>query len=306
MLEALRDREEGLLALVTKLAGTSSLAQLALVSSWTRVFALKAAEQVVRELISTERCVSRWRRDAYQGGSDVFREAHDIDRAAMYIRRAAGRYRLSGAVVLDISPSGDFVNYSTGSIDVPPGFMAYGEAQAGHCFRGITTIAGVRTVAGHGDFLYLLDRWYTACWQSGHEVAAESLGFVGPGYQCYSASALQEGGVQAGQSTPVLYENRPGPDAVEAWRVPRREPVHWRPLPGESLFDHLPSFDLSELDHLGLGDGQPANHLEKVAVRLEVWPEGGLAPLTDTRDDQSLRARYPGLQHYDPRLADLR
>ena len=100
--------------------------------------------------------------------------------------------------------------------------------------RGIATVAGVRAVPGHSDFLYLLDRWYTACWQCGQELPAASLGFVGPGYQCYSVSALQEGGVRHGVSVPVLYENQPGPDAEEAWRLPEAEPVLWKPLPGES------------------------------------------------------------------------
>jgi hypothetical protein len=144
MLSALYDREEGLLALVAHFATATALAQLAKTASWTRQAALDAADRRVRALIESERSVSRWRRSAYAGGGDVVREAYHIECAAAYVVRLAGRYRLSRSVVLDISTTGDFVNYSTGSLDVPPGYMmAHGEAQAGHCFRGVATVAGV-------------------------------------------------------------------------------------------------------------------------------------------------------------------
>ena len=159
MLASLRDKEEGLLALVAHFCNARALAQLAMTSRWTREAALAAADRRVRELIQSERSVSRWRRSAYFDGGDVVREAHHIERAVAYVGRFAGRYRLSTTVVLDIAPSGDYVNYSTGSVDVPPGYTAMGDAQAGHCFRGITTVAGVLPAPGHGDFLYLLDRW---------------------------------------------------------------------------------------------------------------------------------------------------
>ena len=53
---------------------------------------------------------------------------------------------------------------------------AGGATVPGHCFRGTTTVAGVRSVRdeNHRDFLYLLDRWYTACWAAGEEIPVES------------------------------------------------------------------------------------------------------------------------------------
>jgi hypothetical protein len=305
LLAALRDKEEGLLALVAQLSSARALASLAMTSHWTREAALAAADERVRVLIQSERSVSRWRRNAYCDGGDVVREAHHVECAVAYIGRLAGRYRLSATVVLDIAPTGDYVNYSTGSIDMTPGVMALGAAQTGHCFRGVTTVAGVLTVPGHDDFLYLLDRWYTSCWQGGYEVPAASLGFVGEGYQCYSVSALQEGGVRDGQHVPVIYENRPGPLAERAWRVHSSEPVLWRPLPGE--YGPQPYLDyLARHPLLGTSGDEEGIPLMKVAERLEAWPVGGLPPLADTRDNEHLRARYPPRQHYEQRLADLR
>ena len=128
---------------------------------------------------------------------------------------------------------------------------------------------------------------------------------VGPGYQCYSVSALQEGGVRNGQAVAVLYENRPCPVADNAWSLPASEPVLWQPLPGE----FGPSAVVSGLSllrtvtHLHRHHSQP---LRKVAERLQAWPDGGLTPVTDTRTSEQLRAHCPPLQHYDPRLPDLR
>ena len=225
MLEALRDAEEGLVALMLSHVGSAdTLANLALSAQWLRSFAMAEAERRIRELIARERLVSRWRRSAYKRG-EVLREAQHIERAASYVGRIAGRYRVSPNSVLDIAPSGEFANYSTGSANVRLGFAleGYPDVQAGHCFRGIATVAGVLPAPGHDDFLYLFDRWYVACWHCGREVPADALPFVGDGYQCYSVSASRlVGGV------PVLYENEPGPDADKHWRVPWNHPVHWR------------------------------------------------------------------------------
>lgn len=310
MLQALRDKEEGLLGLVLYFADAKTLAELALASSWTRALCIRAADLRITQLIQNDQRVSRWRRMWYSQSGDVLREAYHIECAAAYIDRVAGRYRLSSTVMLDISPTGHFVNYSTGSIDEVAVINDDGSvdvAHGGHCFRGFTTVAGVLPVTGHDDFLYLLDRWYITCWQCGREVPAASLGFVGPGYQCYSVSGLQEGGVRSGRPVPVLYENRPGPDAEQAWRVPTSQPVLWRQLPGEYGPQHLVSDATNDLLALQIssryGNAVP---LCQVAERQESWPAGGLAPIADTREDEGLRARWPPLRHYDPKLTDLR
>ena len=99
-------------------------------------------------------------------------------------------------------------------------------------------------------------------------------------------STLQDGGVRRGVPVPVLYENQPGPDADEAWRLPASDPVLWKPLPGEHgpqrAAELLPPQELHAFQALGHEDSRP---LSKVAERLAAWPAGGLAPLADTRDD---------------------
>ena len=62
----------------------------------------------------------------------MLREAHHIEAGVQYVVRVSGRYRLDTNVVLDIAPTGDYVNYSTASLEAP-----------GHCFRGVATVAGV-------------------------------------------------------------------------------------------------------------------------------------------------------------------
>ena len=78
MLAWLRDKEEGILALVAHFSNARTLASLAMTSLWTREAALAAADRRVRELIQSERRVSRWRRESYSDGGDVIQEAHDI------------------------------------------------------------------------------------------------------------------------------------------------------------------------------------------------------------------------------------
>lgn len=213
MFSALSEREPGLVEMIVLAVPARPLAQLAASTRWLRELALVCAEKRVCQLMLSCRHVSRWRRTAYSDG-DVLRELYHIECAAAYPARVAGRYRLSSEVMLDLSPTGDFVNYSTGSAEGP-----------GHCFRGVMTVAGVTATPDHDDFLFLLDRWYIACWQEGREVPCELMSFLAPGYQCYSVSALQQG---EGNPTPTLYENRPGPDPDRAWRVPSSDAVKWR------------------------------------------------------------------------------
>ena len=73
--------------------------------------------------------------------------------------------RLDKNVVLDIAPTGDYVNYSTASLEAP-----------GHCFRGVATVAGVLPSPGPSvDLLYLFDRGYSACIFDGAQVNYQLL-----------------------------------------------------------------------------------------------------------------------------------
>ena len=60
------------------------------------------------------------------------------------------------------------------------------------------------------------------------------------------------------------------------------------------------------LQELGLIEGDSGRRLRLVAMQQEAWPDGGLVPLQDTRDDEALRLCFPAVSHYDLRLADLR
>ena len=132
MLTELLSHERALLELVLALLDTRNLATCARAARWLHAHALEAAEQRVSRLIQTEPRVARWRRTSAAGSSAVLREAHHIEAGVQYVVRISGRYRLDTNVVLDIAPSGDYVNYSTASLEAP-----------GHCFRGVATVAGV-------------------------------------------------------------------------------------------------------------------------------------------------------------------
>ena len=114
MLTSLAEREPGLVEIVLQLAAAGPLAQLAACARWLQELVLACAEKRVCRLISSCRHVSRWRRAVYGTSGDVLRELHHIECAAAYPSRVAGRYRLSAEVMLDVSPTGEFVNYSTG------------------------------------------------------------------------------------------------------------------------------------------------------------------------------------------------
>ena len=132
MLTELRAHERALLELVLAQLDTRSLAMCARAARWLHAHALQTAEQRVSHLIQTEPRVARWRRTSAVGSSAVLREAHHIEAGVQYVVRVSGRYRLDTNVVLDIAPTGDYVNYSTASLEAP-----------GHCFRGVATVAGV-------------------------------------------------------------------------------------------------------------------------------------------------------------------
>lgn len=321
MLTDLRDKELGLLELILAHLPPPTLVEIAATCAFLRTCALSSADQRVRALITSDRRVSRWRRSGYEGRFAIFRELHHIEGAAQYAHRVAGRFRLGTFAALDISPSGEFVNYSCG------------DPEDGYCFRGIMTVAGVIPRGRRNEPLYLLDRWYVAAWRKGELQTAESLSFVGPGYQCYSVSTSEEREIKGrgggGRSSKlVLYENEPGPDAARSWKVPREMPV----FRGSSSYDERPDLDP---DGDPDGDGLVADEvrsvlrlsfqdgvlpLRKVAERELAWPEGGLVPLTDTRlvpvgGDLSLSWVQPSqppdsqllrVHHFSPHIADLR
>lgn len=190
MLASLHDEEHGLLELIVERLEPVELLRLAATAAWLRPYALRAADGRVRKLIAGDRRVSRWRREAYApgvaaadtaaaaaaaitattaaaaaaaavaaagGGSGgvptvgVLREALHIDRAMCFLERLSGRYRIDDELVLDVSPAGDFANYSTHGITADT---------AGHCFRGVLTVAGMICRKGLSHPLFLLDRWY--------------------------------------------------------------------------------------------------------------------------------------------------
>ena len=207
MLAELLSHERALLEFVLAQLDTRSLAMCARAAQWLHAHALETAEQRVAHLIETEPRVARWRRTSAVGSSAVLREAHHIEAGVQYVERISGRYRLDTNVVLDIAPTGDYVNYSTASLEAP-----------GHCFRGVATVAGVLPSPDASvDFLYLFDRGYSTCIFDGVQIPAARLPFVRENYQCFSVSCLREGGVRDGQPCPVLYENEPGPVAEVAW-----------------------------------------------------------------------------------------
>ena len=145
MLAELLSHERALLEFVLAQLDTRSLAMCARAAQWLHAHALETAEQRVAHLIETEPRVARWRRTSAVGSRAVLREAHHIEAGVQYVVRISGRYRLDTNVVLDIAPTGDYVNYSTASLEAP-----------GHCFRGVATVAGVLPSPDASvDFLYL-------------------------------------------------------------------------------------------------------------------------------------------------------
>ena len=162
MLAELLSHERALLEFVLAQLDTRSLAMCARAAQWLHAHALETAEQRVAHLIETEPRVARWRRTSAVGSSAVLREAHHIEAGVQYVVRISGRYRLDTNVVLDIAPTGDYVNYSTASLEAP-----------GHCFRGVATVAGVLPSPDASvDFLYLFDRGYSTCIFDGVQIPA--------------------------------------------------------------------------------------------------------------------------------------
>ena len=162
MLAELLSHERALLEFVLAQLDTRSLAMCARAAQWLHAHTLETAEQRVAHLIETEPRVARWRRTSAVGSSAVLREAHHIEAGVQYVVRISGRYRLDTNVVLDIAPTGDYVNYSTASLEAP-----------GHCFRGVTTVAGVLPSPDASvDFLYLFDRGYSTCIFDGVQIPA--------------------------------------------------------------------------------------------------------------------------------------
>lgn len=313
MLTLLRDKEPGLCELIVAHVAPIGLHALVATCKWLRETAIASADLQVIALMQNDRRVSRWRREPYLSKPvDVLLELQHIVGAASYAARVAGRYRLAGDSILDIAPSGDFVNYSRSSTN------------EGHCFRGIMTVAGVRPRGRFSEPLYLLDRWYVACWRNGESLPAESLSFVGPGYQCFSVSTMEAARTPASASasmhtttTPattaaaaaieaasmdaaaaprlppppegaMLYENEPGPDSDIAWKVPQELPVlRWTHEHEQSGVGFTMDSDeaaaiaeeLRALLRLKPSEGRP---LRPVAERLCCWPVGGLVPLVDT------------------------
>ena len=178
MLAELLSHERALLEFVLAQLDTRSLAMCARAAQWLHAHALETAEQRVARLIETEPRVARWRRTSAVGSRAVLREAHHIEAGVQYVVRISGRYRLDTNVVLDIAPTGDYVNYSTASLEAP-----------GHCFRGVATVAGVLPSPDASvDFLYLFDRGYSTCIFDGVQIPAARLPFVRENYQCFSVS----------------------------------------------------------------------------------------------------------------------
>lgn len=137
LLDRTAQAEPGLVALVLSDLSSHDLVHLACVSQWMRRAAVEAADETVCTMIATKSTVQRWVRAPYaessEMGSDAssssrrvprwrawrrraFEEMHHIEAASRYIPRISGRYRLSAAVVLDVAPSGQFVNYASGAL----------------------------------------------------------------------------------------------------------------------------------------------------------------------------------------------
>ena len=301
MLSDLRAHEPALLLeLILSQLDAHALSMCASAARWLRADAKVSAERLISQLIQTDPRVARWRRTSAAGSSDVLREARHIEAGVRYLPRIAGRYRLDMNVVLDISPTGHYANYSTASAETP-----------GHCFRGVATVAGVLPSPDPAsiDYLFLFDRGYTVCMFDGQQIPAERLQFVRPNYQCFSVSCLREGGVRDGRPCPVLYENEPGPIAEEAWAVPPgAESLAWAPLPGE-LGPAPSSDDPSAAGHASTPHSHPGTTftsprtLKRVAEKLAEWGDAGLAPLADTRRDPR---QQPVRLDFDLKLADIR
>ena len=287
ILRALREVELALIEMILSHLDCRSLARCGSSAKWLLQDAHEVAEHRIASLIQNNPTVARWRRS----GTSVLQEAHHIECASRYLPRVAGRYRLDHRVVLDVAPTGEYVNYSTGSLDSP-----------GHCFRGVATVAGVLPSpdATSIDLLYKFDRGYSACLYRGRQIPAEDLPFVGPDYRCFSVSALREGGVRDGRSCPALYENEPGPQAEIAWAVlAGSASVQWKPLAGE----YGPEPGAPEVPHAPEPALSP-RVLKRVAERLVEWGTDGLAPLLDTRFEGARVG--PAVFDFEPALCDLR
>ena len=163
--------------------------------------------------------VRRWRS---ADEDDSLRTLRELELSIAYFQLISGGYNLGSETVLELSPEGDFVNFSTA-----------------HKFSGSATIAKLASTTGRlgrplpsTEYFFFLDRWYTACLYEGVSLSDEDLEFVGPGLQCYSvttygaperspAEAQRERGllnISSGEAQ--LFENTPCPTSDRGWDVP--------------------------------------------------------------------------------------
>jgi hypothetical protein len=203
----------------------------------------------------TNPIISRWRNNDVVQGDDV-KLLRELELCVSYFSIVSGRYDLSHhpgpAAVLEISPQGAFVN---SSLD--------------HCFEGFATISKLFSRTGSlrqplpsTSYLFHFDRWYTSCTFHGHRLAEEELGFVGPGFQCFSVSTY--GSTEA---TPedYLYECRPGPTTELGWdNVPRNN----RPIRETEEEEDEDDEEGADED-----DPPPPNRLQRIGQKSMSWSE---------------------------------
>ncbi|KAL1511978.1 hypothetical protein AB1Y20_005255 [Prymnesium parvum] len=219
MLAALQDAEPGLLELALMECDHTSWIHLSETARWLRALVESLAERRIRLLLASTPSIQDWERCAYttlrEGAlccQNTLHEMRDIELAAGYVPRIAGRYRPSDDVVLEIHPSGEFTNYSICSAQ--PQTDVQKLMLSSHCFCGTMTVAGVRQ--GNVGNVFLLVRRYSECKVAGERIPFSLLNFLGPQRKCYAVSAFHERAC----APSVLFGNQPSRLPSDGWHLP--------------------------------------------------------------------------------------